>query len=86
MSRPEFAILGAGSIGSIIGAHLIRAGHSVTLLARGRRAQQLQADGLRIKGLNEFSVPAQVCTDPSQLRGADALIVATKTPGTAAAL
>jgi 2-dehydropantoate 2-reductase len=86
MSRPEFAILGAGAIGSIIGAHLARAGHSVTMLARGRRAQQLQADGLRIKGLTEFSVTAQVQSDPSQFRGADVLIVATKTPGTAAAL
>jgi 2-dehydropantoate 2-reductase len=86
MSRPEFAVLGAGSIGSIIGAHLVRAGHSVTMLARGRRAQQLEADGLRVKGLAEFSVPAQVCGDPSQFRGADVLIVATKTPGTMQAL
>jgi 2-dehydropantoate 2-reductase len=56
------------------------------MLARGHRAQQLQADGLRMKGLAEFSVPAQVCSDPSQFHGADVLIVATKTPGTAQAL
>ena len=70
--RTEFAILGAGAIGSILGAHLARAGHSVTMLVRERRAAQLH-DGLRIKGLAEFTIPVQVLTDASQLRGADVL-------------
>jgi 2-dehydropantoate 2-reductase len=84
--KAEFAILGAGAIGSIIGAHLARAGHTVAMLVRERRAQQLRADGLRIKGLSEFSTPVQVVTDASQLQRAEVLIVAMKTPGTAAAL
>jgi 2-dehydropantoate 2-reductase len=84
--RTEFAILGAGAIGSILGAHLARAGHAVTMLVRERRAAQLRADGLRIKGLSEFVMPVQVLTDASQLRRADVLIVAMKTPGTAEAL
>ena len=53
MSRVEFAILGAGAIGSIIGAHLVRAGHSVVMLVRERRAEQLRRDGLVIRGLVE---------------------------------
>src|ERR1700754_448824 len=61
-SRTEFAILGAGAIGSILGAHLARAGHSVTMLVRERRAAQLR-DGLRIKGLADFTIPVQVLTD-----------------------
>jgi 2-dehydropantoate 2-reductase len=85
-SRCEFAILGAGAIGSILGAHLARAGHSVTMLVRERRAAQLRKDGLRIKGLSEFATPVDVLTDATQLRGADVLIVAMKTPGTAEAL
>jgi len=85
-SRTEFAILGAGAIGSILGAHLTRAGHAVTMLVRERRAAQLRSDGLRIKGLSEFATPVQVLTDASQLRSADVLIVAMKTPGTAEAL
>jgi 2-dehydropantoate 2-reductase len=85
-SRPEFAILGAGAIGSIVGAHLVRAGHSVTMLVRERRAAQLRSDGLKIKGLAEFATAVDVLTDASQLRGADVLIVAMKTPGTAEAL
>ncbi|MGH8237193.1 MAG: ketopantoate reductase family protein [Steroidobacteraceae bacterium] len=84
--RSEFAILGAGAIGSILGAHLARAGHSVTMLVRERRAAQLRRDGLRINGLAEIATPVQVLTDASQLSGADVLIVAMKTPGTAEAL
>lgn len=85
-SRTEFAILGAGAIGSVLGAHLARAGHSVTMLVRERRAAQLRGAGLQIKGLTEFSTPVDVLTDAAQLRGADVLIVAMKTPGTAEAL
>jgi 2-dehydropantoate 2-reductase len=85
-SRPDYAILGAGAIGSILGAHLARAGHNVTMLVRERRAAQLRADGLKIKGLAEFATPVGVLTDASQLRGAEVLIVAMKTPGTAEAL
>ncbi|MGH8298776.1 MAG: ketopantoate reductase family protein [Steroidobacteraceae bacterium] len=86
MIRAEFAILGAGAIGSILGAHLERAGHSVAVLARGDRARAVERDGLRIRGLADFSVHVQVLTDPSQLQAAETLIVAMKTPGTAAAL
>jgi 2-dehydropantoate 2-reductase len=84
--KPHFAILGAGAIGSIIGAHLARAGHSVVMIARGRRAEQVQREGLRITGLAEFSVPVQTIADPAQFKGAEVFIVATKTTGTAEAL
>jgi 2-dehydropantoate 2-reductase len=84
--KSKIAVLGAGAIGSIIGAHLARAGHSVVMLARGRRAEHISAQGLAICGLAEFSVSVPVVRDPAQLRSADLLIVATKTPGTAEAL
>jgi 2-dehydropantoate 2-reductase len=86
VNRAEFAILGAGAIGSILAAHLARAGHSVIVLARGERARTVERDGLRIKGLSDFAVPVQVLADPARLEAADILIVATKTPGTEAAL
>jgi 2-dehydropantoate 2-reductase len=82
----EFAILGAGAMGSIVGAHLARAGHSVAMLARGARAEHLEAHGIRIRGLSDFSTPVCTLRDPAQLHGAGVLIVATKTPGTAEAL
>lgn len=82
----EFAILGAGAIGSILGAHLTRAGHSVAMLARGRRAEQIRAEGLRITGLTQFAIPVETLSDMGQLHSARTLIVAMKTPGTAEAL
>jgi 2-dehydropantoate 2-reductase len=86
MAEFDFAILGAGAMGSILGAHLARAGQRVAMLARGARAAQLEAQGLRIQGLAEFVTPVTTLRDPGRLRSAGALIVATKTPGTAAAL
>jgi 2-dehydropantoate 2-reductase len=86
VSRAEFAILGAGAIGSILAAHLARGGHSVIVVARGDRARAVERDGLRIKGLADFCVPVQVITDPGRLQAADTLIVAMKTHGTEAAL
>src|ERR1700759_3616526 len=82
----QFAILGPGALGSILGGHLVRAGHSVAMLARGRRAELIAASGLTLTGLAEFSIPVTVLTDPTSLRSADVLIVATKTPGTEDAL
>jgi 2-dehydropantoate 2-reductase len=83
---PEFVILGAGAMGTIFGAHLARAGHSVAMLVRERRAQQIVADGLRLTGLDDFSVRVPAISDASQLRSAGVLIVAMKTLGTAEAL
>ena len=86
MTEFDFAILGAGAMGSIVGAHLRRAGQSVAMLARGARAAYLEQHGLTIRGLAEFTVPVQTLRDPAALGGAGVLIVATKTPGTEAAL
>jgi len=81
----DFAILGAGAMGSIVGGHLARAGHSVAMLARGERAQQLGRHGLTIKGLAAFTTPVAL-REPAALKSAGALIVAMKTPATAEAL
>jgi 2-dehydropantoate 2-reductase len=86
MAQYEFAVLGAGAMGSIVGAHLARAGHSVAMLARGPRATQLEEQGITMRGLADFTTPVRTVRDPALLHSADTLIVATKTPGTAAAL
>jgi 2-dehydropantoate 2-reductase len=86
MMDGDFAILGSGAIGSIIGAHLARSGCSVVMLARGRRGAQIMQLGLRITGIAEFSQTVPVLTEPSRLRRAGVLIVATKANGTQAAL
>ena len=86
MSDFDFAILGAGAIGSILGAHLARAGHRVAMLARGARADALERHGLTIRGLAEFTTAVHTVRNPAALTRARTLIVATKTPGTAEAL
>jgi 2-dehydropantoate 2-reductase len=82
----EFAILGAGAMGSILGAHLARAGHSVAMLARGRRAEQVREEGLRVTGLARFVARVHVIDDPVRLHETHVLIVATKAIGTAESL
>lgn len=42
-------IFGAGVLGSLYAVKLLAAGHEVTVLARGRRASQLRADGLVVQ-------------------------------------
>jgi 2-dehydropantoate 2-reductase len=86
MIKADFAILGSGAIGSIIGAHLAHFGYSVVMLARGERARQIMQLGLRITGLAELSQTVPVLTEPASLRAAGVLIVATKTYSTEAAL
>ena len=56
------------------------------MLARGRRADQIRTEGLRITGLTELAIPVPTLTNVGDLKSVGVLIVATKTPGTAAAL
>ncbi len=42
-------ILGSGVQGTLFGVRLARAGHSVTLVARGKRAAELRAQGAAVK-------------------------------------
>jgi len=44
-------IIGAGAVGGYFGGHLAAAGRDVTFLVRGKRTQDLTAQGLRIRSL-----------------------------------
>ena len=82
----KIVILGAGALGSIIGAHLARAGEDVIIIARGERAAYLQQHGITLTGLADFTVPVTVTTQPQTVREADVLVVAVKTYDTDRAL
>ncbi|HTU68207.1 MAG TPA: 2-dehydropantoate 2-reductase [Steroidobacteraceae bacterium] len=82
----RFTILGAGALGSILGAHLSRAGHDVSMIARGERARVLQRQGLVLNGLSDIKARTAVVDDPRRLREADVLIIATKAIDTAKSL
>ena len=82
----KFAILGAGALGTILGAHLSRAGHEVSMIVRGERARTLQRQGLVLNGLSDIKARPTVIDDPQKLRETGTLIIATKAIDTAAAL
>jgi len=82
----KIVVLGAGAIGSIVAAHLARAGEDVALIARGDRATFLRQNGITITELTEFNVSCPIVTHPSELSGADTLIVAVKSHDVVAAL
>jgi len=82
----KFAILGAGALGSILGAHLARAGHDVAMIVRGERARVLQRQGLVLNGLSDIKARPTVIDDPRKLREAGTLIIATKAIDTDKAL
>ena len=78
-------VLGAGALGSVISAYLTYAGEKVTLLAREPRATSLQAHGVAVTGVEEFTASVTVMARPHDLGAAD-LIVTVKTYDTEPAL
>ncbi len=74
----KFAILGAGALGTILGAHLSRAGHEVAMIARGERARTLQRLGLVLNGLSDIKARPVVVEDPQKLRDTGTLFIDTK--------
>lgn len=47
--RPRVAVLGAGVIGRVLAARLVRGGVDAVLLARGATAEALRRDGVRLR-------------------------------------
>ncbi len=82
----KFVILGAGALGSILAAHLTRAGHDVTLIARGARAQYLADNGITLTGVESFIAKCNVATDAAAVGAVDYLVLAVKTYDTPGAL
>jgi 2-dehydropantoate 2-reductase len=82
----NFVIVGAGALGSIYAAYLARAGHQVSLIARGARAAALARHGIGIVGEESFTTRCNIVTQAETLREADVVIVAIKTYDTGQAL
>lgn len=82
----HFVILGAGALGSLLAACLVHAGHRVQLVARGRRAEQLSAEGLYIDGLLSRHAYCEIVTDPEIPGDADVFINTVKTYDSSAGL
>lgn len=82
----HIAILGAGALGSLFGAHLSAAGEKVTLIAREARAKAIQEHGITLTGLANFTLPVHTTARPQELQQADVLLVTVKTYDMEAAL
>lgn len=78
-------VLGAGSIGSLFGALLSRAGHDVLLIGREEHVKAINKQGLKISGVEEFKVYPKATTyapsEPPEL-----LLLTTKSYSTKTAL
>jgi 2-dehydropantoate 2-reductase len=79
----KVTIVGAGAMGGVTGAYIARAGEDVTLVDIVKEhVQAIQKDGLRVDGLEEFTVPVCAIT-PGELAGPLPMaIIAVKTQHT----
>jgi 2-dehydropantoate 2-reductase len=83
----RICIVGAGAIGGLAGAWLARAGHEVSLVARGTHLESIRANGLTLteEGRREtFRLP--VSEEPADFGVQDAVLVCLKTYSIAAML
>jgi len=84
-STVKILVLGAGAVGSLLGALLEEGGNSVLLVGRADHVAAIQSQGLRVSGprprVVHLGAAAQIPTDAE----ADVVIVTTKTFGLAAA-
>ncbi|HSB24264.1 MAG TPA: 2-dehydropantoate 2-reductase [Burkholderiaceae bacterium] len=73
---------GAGGIGGYFGARLLAAGENVSFVARGRHAQAMREQGLRVRSpLGDVQVAApSISDDPAALPPADLVVFAVKMP------
>ena len=75
----RFIVIGAGGIGAYFGGELARAGHEVTLFARGAHLAALRERGLITRTTSGEVVTRLGATDqPNELPAADAAILAVK--------
>lgn len=74
-------VVGAGAIGSFIGAHLSRSGAEVAALARGVTAAALRAHGFRLEQAGALvTAPVRVVEDTAGLGEQDLVVLAVKGP------
>ncbi len=83
----HIVFVGAGGVGGYFGARLIAAGARVSFVARGRHAQAIAEQGLRVTSpLGDLLVrPHTVAADPATLEPADIVVFAVKLPDAQAA-
>jgi 2-dehydropantoate 2-reductase len=76
----RIAIMGAGGLGSYLGAQLAAAGADVGFVARGPHLAAMQSDGLRVESPNGnlHLHPVRAGSDPAEIGPSDFVIFAVK--------
>lgn len=75
----RFAVVGAGAIGAYVGASLARAGHEVTLIARGAHAAAMRERGVEVRSpRGDFTVHPAVTEDMRSVGTVDVVLLALK--------
>ena len=73
------AVVGAGAIGGLLGAHLSRAGEEVILIARGAHLQTMRSNGVTIRShAGEFTAHPTCTDDISAIAGAETVFITLK--------
>jgi 2-dehydropantoate 2-reductase len=78
-------VVGAGAVGGVLGARLLRAGQEVTLVARGSHAEAMRRQGLKIEGETVGTFWPNVVSSIPSSPTPDAIFVTVKTFDLAAA-
>jgi 2-dehydropantoate 2-reductase len=73
----RICVAGAGTIGSLLAAHLARVGEVSILTRRDEHARALNEEGLRVSGRADFTARLTAAADPAEL-DADLVILACK--------
>ena len=73
------AVVGAGAIGGLLGAHLARSGQDVILVARGPHLAAMRTRGLTVRSAEgEFTTHPRCTDDMAAIAGADVIFVTLK--------
>jgi 2-dehydropantoate 2-reductase len=75
----KVAIVGAGAIGGLLGAHMTRSGQDVVLIARGPHLAAMQRHGLTVRSADgDFTVKPRCSDDIGAIAGADVVFITLK--------
>src|SRR5512134_1101579 len=83
----RIAVIGAGAVGGYYGGMLARAGHDVTLIARGAHLAAIRASGLTVRATaGAFTVHPGAADVPAVVGPVELILFAVKTYDNGAAL
>ena len=76
------AVVGAGAIGGLLGAHLAESGQDVILIARGAHLAAMKARGIKVRrGERELTARPRCTDDMSAIREASTVFITLKAHG-----